>query len=85
MARGQDGQTVLFPIVETVRNKGIVQWAFIPTQLDVGIAQELRRISNEVTQNIQYKDYLKLALQLRKMTIFTLKDFTSCQPNGADI
>lgn len=64
MARGQDGQTVLFPIVETVRNKGIVQWAFIPTQLDVGIAQELRRISNEVTQNIQYTGLFEVSFTI---------------------
>ncbi|GAK48418.1 phosphoribosylaminoimidazole carboxylase [Secundilactobacillus oryzae JCM 18671] len=64
LARDQNGQTQLFPAVETVREKGKIKWAFIPTQLDVGMAQELRRIANEVTQNIQYVGLLEVSFTI---------------------
>ncbi len=66
LARGEEGNVVIYPIAENTHKNGILDFSVIPADISAEISDEAKQIAVDIAKNLQYVGVLCVEFFLHK-------------------
>lgn len=60
LARGQDGQTAIYPVAENIHESGILHISAVPAGISADLAEKIRAVAENIAKRLEYTGVLSV-------------------------